>query len=100
MYKADRELMSQVAQVKTKAEHIRRAAEVCKADMRLSCSDLTLLVNACVEAAEFRREHSKLHAEKYEVMAEQLSELSDKLDKSIELKAKYFASRESKKQCS
>ena len=86
--------------MKTKAEHMHRAAEVCKADMRLSCGDLALLVNACVEAAEFRREHSKPHAEKYEAMAEQLSELSDKLDKSIELKAEQFASRESKKQCS
>lgn len=66
--------------MKTKAEHMRRAVEVCKADLHLSCGDLTLLVNACVEAAEFRREHSKLHAEKYEAMAEQL--------------------RESKKQCS
>lgn len=86
--------------MKAKAEHIHRAVEICKADIRLSCCDLTLLVNACVEAAEFRREHSKPHVEKYEAMAEQLSELSDKLDKSIELKAKYFASRESKKQCS
>ena len=80
--------------MKTKAEHMHRAVEVCKADLRLSCGDLTLLVNACVEAAEFRREHSKPHAEKYEAMAEQLSELSDKLDKTIELKAKHFELQE------
>ena len=86
--------------MKTKAEHIHRAVEVCKADMRLSCGDLALLMNACAEAAEFRREHSKPHAEKYEAMAEQLRELSGKLDKSIELKAEHFASRESKKQSS
>lgn len=52
----------------------------------LTSGELTLLVNACVEAAEFRREHSKPHAEKYEAMAEQLSELSDKLDKKIDAK--------------
>ena len=50
----------------------------------LTSGELTLLVNACVEAAEFRREHSKPHVEKYEAMAEQLSELSDKLDKKID----------------
>lgn len=79
-----------------KAEFIEKACGECTTALKLKSTELTLLLNACVEAAEFRREHSKPHAEKYEAMAEQLSGLSDKLDRTIGLRAKWLEMSSSK----
>ena len=77
--------------MKVKAEHIRKASSICRADMSLSCSDLALLENACCEAAQFRKDKGKPCAEKYIAMKKRLAELSSKLDESIELKAKQLS---------
>ena len=86
--------------MKIKTEHIHRATEICRAVMYLSCRDLALLKNACSEATRFRKDQGKPCAEKYMTMKKRLAALSSKLDESIKLKAKYFASRKSKKLCS
>lgn len=86
--------------MKIKTEHIHRATEICRAVMYLSCRDLALLENACSEAARFRKDQGKPYTDKYMTMKKRLAALSNKLDESIMLKAKYFASRKSKKLCS
>lgn len=76
-------------------EALKRACEVCKCSISLPCKELTLLVNACAEAAQFRRDHSMPHAEKYDAMEKKLHALSDSLDTRIADYARDYAERTS-----
>lgn len=71
-------------------DSLKRACEVCTSTTSFKCKELTLLINACAEAAQYRRDHSMPHAEKYDAMQEKLHRLSEKLDESIEAKARQF----------
>lgn len=68
--------------------------EVCNTlttSVRCKCTDLTLLINACAEAAQFRIDHSMPHAEKYTAMESKLALLSEELDRRIWSRCKTLA---------
>lgn len=69
-------------------DSLKRACEICTSTTSFKCTELTLLINACAEAAQYRRELHLPHAEKYDAMQEKLHKLSEKLDESIEVKAR------------
>lgn len=54
----------------------------------LKTTDVTLLVNACAEAAQWRYDHKMPHVEKYCKMEERLAKLSDVLDQKIDEQSK------------
>lgn len=51
-------------------------------------TDLTLLVNACAEAAQWRQVYKLPHVEKYRKMKERLAKMSDVLDQKIDERSK------------
>lgn len=66
-----------------KYEALNEACEVCTCKPVFNCKDITLLVNACAEAAQHRRDNNMPHAEKFEAMRTRLEEMSKKLDATI-----------------
>lgn len=78
-------------------EVLKEACSTYKCTPSLSCKDITLLINACAEAAQYRRDHNMPHAEKYDAMQERLSKLSEKLDEDIDAYAKRLAAFKKKK---
>ncbi len=68
----------------TKLDFLKEAIEETTSSFRLKCTELTLLCNACAEAAEWRREHDMPHSEKYDAMHEKMHVLGEELDKRIE----------------
>ena len=83
----------------TKLDFLSEACEKTTCHLDLKCTDLTLLINACHEAAAYRREHKLPHAEKFTKMEDHLRELSDDLDKKITAKSEWLlaAAREKAK---
>ena len=66
-----------------KYEILNEACEVCTCKPVFNCKDITLLVNACAEAARHRRDNNMPHVEKFEAMRIRLEEMSEKLDAAI-----------------
>lgn len=83
----------------TKLDFLNEACEKTTCHLDLKCTDLTLLINACHEAATYRTEHKLPHAEKFTKMENRLRELSDDLDKKINAKSEWLlaAAREKAK---
>lgn len=83
----------------TKLDFLNEACEKTTCHLDLKCTDLTLLINACHEAAAYRTEHKLPHAEKFTKMENHLRELSDDLDKKINAKSEWLlaATREKAK---
>lgn len=68
----------------TKYDFLKETIEAVTSSLRLKCTELTLLTNACYEAAQWRREHgSTNNAEKYEAMYKRLYDLGLDLDRRI-----------------
>lgn len=83
----------------TKLDFLSEACEKTTCHLDLKCTDLTLLINACHEAAAYRTEHKLPHAEKFTKMEDHLRELGDDLDKKINAKSEWLlaAAREKAK---
>lgn len=81
----------------TKLDFLGEACEKTTCHLDLKCTDLTLLINACHEAAACQS--SKHNAEKFTAMEDRLRELSDDLDKKINAKSEWLlaAAREKAK---
>ena len=76
----------------SKLENLKEACETLASAVSLKCCDLTLLINACDEAAKFRSEHGMPYAEKYLEMSSKLrlksAELEQRIDSWCQRKAK------------
>ena len=70
----------------SKSDFLGEACKTTAVNVRCLCTDLTLLINACDEAASYRTEHQMPHAEKYSKMSGKLRLLSEELDKRIDAK--------------
>lgn len=83
----------------TKLDFLGEACEKTTCHLDLKCADLTLLINACHEAATYRTEHKLPHVEKFMKMEDCLRELGDNLDKKITAKSEWLlaAAREKAK---
>ena len=83
----------------TKLDFLKEACEKTTCQLDLKCTDLTLLINACHEAAAYRTEHKLPHVEKFTKMEDRLSKLGDDLDKKINAKSEWLlaAAREKAK---
>ena len=68
----------------TKYDFLREALDGVSSSLSLKCTELTLLTNACYEAAQLQREHGSAdNAEKYEAMYKRLYDLGLDLDRRI-----------------
>ena len=75
----------------TKYDFLREALEAVTSSLRLKCTELTLLTNACAEAAQWQHEHgSANNAEKYETMYKRLYDLGLDLDRRINNRCEYL----------
>ena len=75
----------------TKYDFLREALDVVSSSLRLKCTELTLLTNACYEAAQWQREYGSVHnAEKYEAMYKRLYDLGLDLDGRISNRCEYL----------
>ena len=83
----------------TKLDFLNEACEKTTRHLDLKCTDLTLLINACHEAAAYRIENKLPHAEKFTKMEDYLRDLSADLDKKITAKSEWLlaAAREKAK---
>ena len=68
----------------SKLDVLKEACENCFMQFKLDCKKLTLLANACHEAAAYRTEHKLPHVEKYVNMEEILNGLEKELDIKID----------------
>lgn len=61
-------------------------SEACKivTNVPCTCTDITLLMNACHEAAAYRSEHKMPHVEKFVAMEDKLRPIAEELDKKID----------------
>lgn len=69
-----------------KSDFLNEACKTTAINVRCLCGDLTILINACHEAAAYRLEHKLPHAEKYVAMEDKLKLLSEDLDQRIDNK--------------
>ena len=80
----------------TKCDFLREALDQVTSALTLKCTDLTLLTNACYEAAKWRREHGMPHVEKYDAMHERLYNLGLDLDKRIDRQCEHLLEKAEK----
>lgn len=66
-----------------KSKLLLEACDALTSPMRLKITDLTLLSNACAEAAEWRAQNGMTQGEKYEAMCSRIEKASAELDKRI-----------------
>ena len=79
-------------------DFLREALDHVTSTLTLKCTGLTLLTNACAEAAQWQREHgSANNAEKYEAMYKKLYDLGLDLDKRINSRCDYLLEQAKKK---
>ena len=82
----------------TKYDFLREALEVVTSSLRLKCTELTLLTNACAEASKWQREHGSAHnAELYETMYKRLYDLGLGLDRQIDNRCEYLLEQAKKR---
>lgn len=70
----------------SKSDFLGEACKTTAVNVRCLCTDLTLLINACDEAASYRSRMRMPHVEKYAAMSGKLRLLSEELDKRIDQK--------------
>jgi len=70
----------------SKSDFLGEACKTTAVNVRCLCTDLTLLINACDEAASYRARLNMPHVEKYTKMSQKLRHLSEELDQQIDKK--------------
>ena len=79
-------------------DFLREALDHVTSTLTLKCTGLTLLTNACHEAAQWEREHgSASNADKYEAMYKKLYELGCDLDRRIYSRCDFLLEQAKKK---
>ena len=69
-----------------KSDFLNEACKTTATNVRCLTTDITLLINACDEAAQWRRDHNMPYVETYENMSDRLRLLSEDLDARIDRK--------------